>query len=246
MKWYRAAATALLFMELVASTPSAMAQHERKVPMITMTAHELREIGIALRSAGAGALPNSCASVGANDISVSDEMLAAFRARGFSLESLCLGLSSSFRYDPVTGRPMPFAVVRDQQIPLNLPACFSRAAVFLDCRWSYDYFDGSRSDETRSRLATGREIDAIARGITRTGILHPYANCNKPNNPFNSMCILLDRIVFSSALPLGYGYALAGPEGSDPAVDDVDLNTYRKSSGAPVWSDEKPRQGPQE
>jgi hypothetical protein len=239
MKWHHAAATASIFMALVASTPSAMAQ--RKVPMITMTANELRTIGIAVHSAGGGALPNSCASAGANDISVSDEMLDGFRARGFSLESLCLGLTSSFRYDPVTGRPMPFAVVRDQQIPLNLPPCFSRATPFLDCRWSYDHFWGNRSDEAQMRLDTGKEIDVIARGITRTGIYHPYSNCNKPNNPFNSMCIMLDRIVFSNALPRGYGYAMQHPEGSDPEEDNVDLNTYRKSSGASLWSDEKPR-----
>src|SRR5215467_2889395 len=80
----------------------AIAQRDRAAPMIAMTGDQLRAQGIALHSAGASALPNSCAAVGTSGLSVSNEMLAAFKARGFTLESLCLGLTSAFRRDPET------------------------------------------------------------------------------------------------------------------------------------------------
>ena len=36
----------------------------------------------------------------------------------------------------------------------------------------------------------------------------------------------------------GYGYALHGPEGDDPEVENVNLSTYRKKSGSSsLWND---------
>jgi hypothetical protein len=45
-------------------------------------------------------------------------------------------------------------------------------------------------------------------------------------------------ILASHALPRGYGYALHGPEGDDPEVENVNLSTYRKKSGgSSLWGD---------
>jgi hypothetical protein len=47
-----------------------------------------------------------------------------------------------------------------------------------------------------------------------------------------------DLEVASHALPRGYGYALHGPEGDDPEVENVNLSTYRKKSGgSSLWGD---------
>lgn len=226
------------------STPPSLAQDEPKVPLISMTGQQLRSVGIALRSAGVQPLPNSCAPAGSTGLSVSNEMLAAFRARGFTLESLCLGLASSFRFDPDSGKPMPFASLPDKSlVPLNLPNCFRRAVPFLDCNWSREHFWGVKRDEReRAELrSVGQTIDATARDHINskgyTGTFSPYGTLNKPENIFGNIGIMLKLAMFSKALPLGYGYAFQHPEGDDPEGETVDLTTYAKQSGAvPFWS----------
>src|SRR5262245_39530165 len=99
----------LAALTVLGSGVPGLAQGEHAVPMIKMTGAQLRDQGIAVQSAAAAALPNSCAIVGSPDLSVSNEMLAAFKARDFTLESLCLGITSAFRFDPESGKPMPFA-----------------------------------------------------------------------------------------------------------------------------------------
>jgi hypothetical protein len=243
---------ASIFTAVIALTcfRSAMAQSEPKALTIIMTADELRAAGIAVGSAGARALPNSCAPTGDDDISVSNEMLTSFRSRGFSLESICIGLTSAFRFDPDTGRPVPFAAVADRLFPLNLPDCFSRAAALLDCRWLYDHSFGvrNRAGDSANLMAVGSGLDAIARNyLGRTGAsgVYPSGECERSGNIFNvevggrTLCVILDKVVFSARLPLGYGYGFRPPEGGDPEEDKTDLSTYKKRSGASaLWSDE--------
>jgi hypothetical protein len=62
----------------------------KKVTRIGMTIGELRAQGIAV-SPNAQPFPNSCQSVGNTRLSVSDELLAHFKTRGFTLESVALG-----------------------------------------------------------------------------------------------------------------------------------------------------------
>jgi hypothetical protein len=52
---------------------------------------------------------NKCYDYGGGgyDFSVSDEFLARYVAKGFTLESLCLGLVSEARFDPETGKRLP-------------------------------------------------------------------------------------------------------------------------------------------
>src|SRR5215831_19022207 len=106
---------------------------EQKITRIQMTLDELTAQGIAVRGTKARPFPNSCQSSGNAKLSVSNRLLEHFKSRGFTLESLCLGLSSNVRFDPETGRQLPLAFVpeirRDQknEFPLNLPACFRNA-----------------------------------------------------------------------------------------------------------------------
>jgi hypothetical protein len=224
------------------------------VPMIKLTGKQLRAQGIALKSAGAAAFPHSCATVGSPGLSVSNDMLAAFIARGFTLESLCLGLTSAFGFDPESGKPMPFASLSNAGVPLNLPECFKRATPLTDCRWSYDHNWGGKTD-TQDRRDFGeiaKAIDSIAQKQIGSGrsewITMPASNgCGTRKDPFDvqvngrRLCAILEKVVITKRLPLGYGYSFHPPEGDDPAEDETDLSTYAKKSGVvPVWSATKP------
>jgi len=233
------------------SASPGIGQVGTKVPMISMTAEQLRSAGIAVRSAGAIPLPHSCATTGATDLSVSNDMLSAFQSRGFTLESLCVSLSSAFRFDPESGKPMPFASLpKGQAVPLNLPDCFKRAVPFLDCSWRNDHYYGgviSQGERDQNRKI-GQAIDRVARRQIQTmrggRIVRPHdSNCGERMNAFDiqvdgrSICVILETVLLSESLPLGYGYALASPEGNDPEVEKVNLQTYGKKSGVvPIWN----------
>jgi hypothetical protein len=231
-----------LLVSIAASYSSATAQEEPKVPLLSMTAEQLKQSGIALGSLGVSALPNSCASIGSADISLSNELVAAFEGRGFTLESICLGLVGTFAFDPESGKPLPFAVLPDDgRIKLNLPNCFRRAVPLLDCAYRYEHNWGVKQNAEEQGLdrQVGEEINKIAlANITPSRIVHPYDDFDEPSNVFKDRSILLHLVVFSNKLPLGYGYAFQGPEGDDPEEESVDLETYRKETGAfSLWSD---------
>jgi hypothetical protein len=103
--------TLLAFICLAVQVPlhGAKAQ-EQKITRIQMTIDELTAQGIAVRGTRARPFPNSCQSSGNAKLSVSNQLLEHFKTRGFTLESLCLGLSSNVRFDPETGRQLPLAL----------------------------------------------------------------------------------------------------------------------------------------
>src|SRR5262249_33029411 len=148
-------------------------------------------------------------------------------------------LTSYFRFDPETGKPMPFASLPKATVPLNLPNCFKRAAPFMDCRWNYDPFWGTPdAKEQGHNREVAKAIDSIARKQIASGksewITAPIDRCGTRKNPFDvqidgrDLCIALEKVVLSKRLPLGYGYALHRPEGDDPTEDKIDLTTYGK------------------
>ena len=61
--------------------------------------------------------PHRCYTYGGdgNGIAISDALLARFKTRGFSLESLCLALESEVRFHPETGKRLPTYVVFDRR-----------------------------------------------------------------------------------------------------------------------------------
>jgi hypothetical protein len=214
-----------------------------KVPKISMTIQQLRSAGISDRSADAIPLPNSCATPGAADLSVSNEMLSAFQSRGFTLESLCLSLTSVINFDPDSGTPMPFASLPGGvRYPLNIPDCFKRAVPFLDCSWRNDHYSGDVVDqgERDTNRKIGQAIQMVARRQMQTArggrIVRPIKDrCGERVNAFDiqvdgpvgdaatstggrrphafrDVCVMLQTVLFSENLPLGYGYALAPPQ----------------------------------
>jgi len=220
---------------------------ERKVTRIQMTAIELSGQGIAVRGTAATPFPNSCQSSGNVRLSVSNRLLEHFKAQGFTLESLCLGLSSNIRFDPETGRQLPLAYVaeirRDQknEFPLNLPPCFRNAVPYLECKNTFHTYWGSRWEE-RERIENSRfwqQFDATVRQEIQKNPIYGVYKFQDISRVFKAKASSeIEWLLSSTALPRGYGYALHGPEGEDPEVENVNPGTYRvKPDRARLWSD---------
>jgi hypothetical protein len=251
------AAVCLAFGWLAVLVPldRANAQNE-VVTRIRMTVGELRAQGLAV-SPSAHPFSNSCQSSGNARLSVSDDLLANFMSKGFTLESVCLAFSSHMRFDPETGRQLPLAFVPqiqadgfDNEFPLNVPLCFRNGVSYLDCDFKFDTWWGGKLD--RRQLAENRQfaqrIDAMIRALIQNYRLSgAFWRLNMDQSRFpeglhgvvgNVVGTVYEWILASRALPRGYGYALHGPEGDDPGTEDVNLSTYRKKGGASsLWSD---------
>ena len=136
-----------------------------------MTSEEMRKAGLALRiiprrdervgdfGAPGGSYSNKCFFEPNYELSLSNKKLAYFQARGFSLEALCLAMTSPVHYDPETGRPVPVAIpavvddtnrARKAVYPaaklfmfvLSPPDCFKNGTPRFDCRIAYDPIEG--------------------------------------------------------------------------------------------------------
>jgi hypothetical protein len=226
--------------------PNATAQ-ERKVTQIQMTIDELAAQGLAVLGTRIRPFPYSCQSSGNAKLSVSSGLLEHFRAQGFTLESLCLGLSSNIKFDPETGRQLPLAFVpeipRDQQneFPLNLPSCFRNAVSYLECDNKFHTYWGSRWDE-RERAENRKywqQFDVTIRQKIQNGRFLGIFKWQAIGSVLKvEVSTEIELLLASTALPRGYGYALHGPEGDDPEVETVNLSTYRKKSGRlQLWNE---------
>jgi len=125
-------------------------------------------------------------------LSMFTEFLSRFTSRGFSVQSVCLGLvSGGNRYDPETGRRMPTYVIFDKQgmeearrrgdetfpddwiseeLPLDLPDCFKNGNPYTDCVFRFDRTTGKvlTPAETNMFARLGMAIDKELRKQTET------------------------------------------------------------------------------
>jgi hypothetical protein len=165
--WFGAAAVA--FATVLAG--SAAAEEDLSYPIRFGSPAELEELGISLKFAkpddNAWPKPtfaNTCYGydfVG-NILSVSDEFLARYRAKGFTRESLCLGLISFARFDPETGKRLPTYMVIDEKA---VEARFDAV--------SFDEMSEDRigelttefEDESGKRKTTFKDKDAVRAAI---------------------------------------------------------------------------------
>ncbi len=97
-------------------------------PVVFNSTAELEELGLSLdwppseidTELKAPRFANGCYLYRGQDrdhvVSVSDDFLAAYRAIGFSRESLCMALVSEARFDPETGDRLPTFVLRDDSV----------------------------------------------------------------------------------------------------------------------------------
>jgi hypothetical protein len=124
--------------------------------------NDLLNIGIAFGDMPA--FPNKCYG----NLSVSNELLNRFKARGFSLEALCLAIKSPWvQYHPETGKPLPVS----KEFLLGVPDCFRNGTPFLDCKFNYDHSSGLRlTDAGREHvLVRAVEVDAAVRKVIASG-----------------------------------------------------------------------------
>jgi hypothetical protein len=110
---------------VLANLGPAGAQTEINYPVVFTSPEALEETGLSVRfypsidnnsEQPKPVFPNACFEVqdeGGYYLSVSDEFLAHYTAKGFMLRSLCLALVSQARFDPATGERLPTYVFRD-------------------------------------------------------------------------------------------------------------------------------------
>ena len=106
---------------------AARAEQEDPFPIIFTDPASLAEIGIELKQpafedpdGGQGRFRNLCYDTGSAIFSgtpraVSDAMLARYKAKGFTLETLCIGLKSQAKFNPETGARLATYVYRNDR-----------------------------------------------------------------------------------------------------------------------------------
>lgn len=212
---------------------------------VSMNSSELRSYGIALGFDFPNRCPTKIYDYGSKSfseryrLSISDAMINHFKARGFSLEALCMALLSPIRFDSDTGKQLSLASIEDENgmlMPLNVPDCFKNGTPFLDCTLNYLWHDREeftvddqknfqrlREFHTRIRQRLEQETpgnwyyDGDLGGLFRgTGAWEVY----------------FGAFQLSPNLPRGYGYILHGLEGEDPTTEKVNLQAIRKETGS--------------
>jgi hypothetical protein len=149
-----------------------------RYPVVLADTQSQRQLGLLVSNygpyKGGPELANKCFYYGdgGNLLSVSDAFLATYTARGFSKATLCLGLVSSIKFNPETGKRLATVIMADlkvlgspnyvgepgpitDEIPVDIPNCFSRGLPLVDCRFAYHPFTGARLN--------GSDTDLIAR-----------------------------------------------------------------------------------
>ena len=119
---------------------------------------------------------------GGYGLSVDDRLLDLYKAKGFSLRSLCMALVSGIRFDPVTGKRLATYVyisdpdalreakrkkeehesgVVTEELPLTLPSCFRNGTPYSDCVMNYDPISGQplNAETTQKYRALGAKIE---------------------------------------------------------------------------------------
>ena len=149
---------------------------------VSVTAQDFRDIGLALLDpAGDGGFANKCHY----NLTVSDKVLASFKARGFSLTTLCLGLiSDHWQYHPETGKPLTVAMADTiGPLLLDIPNCFKNGTPYLDCIFNVDpdgNHDGPKTNSAERRAwwaARGPWIDGMMKKLLASGKYQRACTC---------------------------------------------------------------------
>ena len=145
---------------------------------------------------------NKCyqSAAGLYDISVTAKFLARHKARGFSLQSLCLALHSGIMFNPETGARLPTFILRNpaslndpepnrsdltNEIPLSAPRCFARGTPLTDCKLRFDPLTGrplARALAARYQALGKQAIDFMRARLTEGRYQEPCSavpeNCS--------------------------------------------------------------------
>jgi esterase/lipase superfamily enzyme len=165
-----------------------------------------------------GEQPNKCPEGDERvEVSISNEMLAYFQGRGFSLETLCLAITTRMRYDPESGVPLPSAKIGEYVwVHTNVPDCFKNGTPFLDCSIKYHWY-WRGSEDAQAYHTEGVQIDAAMHKALDSGVSLPqflgkedFAKLVDPNldvfgdSPEGGV----EFIEVSHDLPRGYAYRI--------------------------------------
>lgn len=160
-----------------------------EITRFAVTAERLRELGIAEQAEpGDFAFPNRCHGT----LTVSDELLEAYRATGFSLMTLCLGLRAPWvSFHPETGKPLAIVGLRNAEAGngeittfrnylMQVPTCFRNGTPYEDCKMNYDFMGGER--QTPDRIAwfedRGRKMGLELRALVARGSFATECRCS--------------------------------------------------------------------
>ena len=133
-------------------------------------------------------------------ITLSDDFVAPYLTRGFSVPAICLGMYAGIRFDPDSGRRLASFVVADVksieaygfdpfsmtgEVGLEVPACFAAGRPLTDCNWQFDPRNGTRlNDQTRQNIRRlGQATDQIAREAIASGVFDRECATGGPTFP---------------------------------------------------------------
>ena len=168
----------------------ALAAASDEYPVVFLSYDAVEPLGISLDYERP--FQNKCYHYGSGGypLSISNDVLSRFTRRGFSVQSVCLGLvSGGNRYDPETARRMPTYVIFDKQgmeearrqgdkpspdgwvseeLPLDLPDCFKNGNPYTDCVFRFDRITGKllTPEQTNMFARLGTAIDKELRKET--------------------------------------------------------------------------------
>ena len=181
MKWFFVAALGLSFICDSVSGATSAAEDERfdrsyepPAPLrYKVDARTLYQAGFSVRSVNANGVvleggtsevgpsyPNKCflERYDPHEITLSDQFYAHYRARGFSLATLCLAVSSGgwVKYNFETGRPLRLA----NGLLIDIPDCFRNGAPFLDCAYNFEHTFGLKVRNAERQNVRQRAVEA--------------------------------------------------------------------------------------
>ena len=140
MTLIRTIATLIVLAGVVPATAQTSRNSKPQFPIFINGLKELRSSGLTLAHGGGRTrdfphLKHRCYAYGDGGymISINDAFLKNYTDRGFSLNSMCMGLMSGIRFDPETGDHLPtYIVVAPKKRAEALR--HSRRNCHLDCR----------------------------------------------------------------------------------------------------------------
>ena len=156
-------------------------------PVIFSDAASQRELGVYNArfgpADGGSPLSNKCFYYGVHSqmLSLSDEFVAPYLARGFSVRTLCLAMVSGMTHHPETGARLATIIAADvtdpaspnvsDQIMVEVPDCFRRGLPLTDCAIRFGP-DGAPlpEDVIADIAASGAAALAAGRALVADGV----------------------------------------------------------------------------
>ena len=191
-------AIALLLMTISIPADTALSQDRAKPrsqrtetppppKKILVDAIQLRRAGVALeRKRGDFVFPYRCYE----DVTISEQLLRHYRARGFSLVTLCMAMRANWMvYHPETGEALTIAALRrpgakasddspaERLFLLDIPDCFANGTPYSDCNFNYEVTARGRENSSFYR-EKARKIDAGIRALLRSQRFTSECTCS--------------------------------------------------------------------